>query len=242
VVADLQSVEELLMPRVRTGPQCSAKRTNGLPCKNAPIRGGATCYRHGGAAPQVREKANQRLLEIVMPSLARLRKIVLDPTTSDTDALRAIREVLNRTGFTERFALEVAPNDKWMELVNSAVELVDDRSMGELTDDRSDMAALASAGEQLAYDATQQNFREQDTEEAEAYEAGRIRPDENTVRGQVVDGPHPIYPPERQPHPGPSEFDATPQGPYAPSGPTRIQQIQARLIEQAEEEQRRGRD
>jgi len=57
-----------------------------------------------------------------------------------------------------------------------------------------------------------------------------------------VDGPHPIYPPERQPHPGPSEFDATPQGPYAPSGPTRIQQIQARLIEQAEEEQRRGRD
>jgi hypothetical protein len=44
--------------------QCSATATTtGRRCRRAPIRGGTVCPKHGGAAPQVRRKAKQRLAE-----------------------------------------------------------------------------------------------------------------------------------------------------------------------------------
>lgn len=81
---------------------CSAKaRTTGKPCRNPPINGSNVCRMHGGAAKQVRAKATERLMSMVMPALAELNKILLRQGTSDVDRLRAIREVLSRTGFSE---------------------------------------------------------------------------------------------------------------------------------------------
>lgn len=46
-------------PRERPAVRCSAKRTDGQPCKAWAIHGGTVCRAHGGSAPQVRAKAEQ---------------------------------------------------------------------------------------------------------------------------------------------------------------------------------------
>ena len=44
-------------------PRCTATSRSGDRCKHRPIRGGTVCATHGGSAPHVRAKANERLLE-----------------------------------------------------------------------------------------------------------------------------------------------------------------------------------
>lgn len=51
------------MARVRPAVPCSAKRTNGQPCRGYAITGGRVCRAHGGAARQVRAAADRRVLE-----------------------------------------------------------------------------------------------------------------------------------------------------------------------------------
>jgi hypothetical protein len=65
------------------------------------------CHKHGGSAPQVRAKANERLREMVLPALTELRKIIDHPSTTDADKLKAINMVLNRTGYSERHNIDV---------------------------------------------------------------------------------------------------------------------------------------
>lgn len=44
-------------------PRCAAKKTNGEPCTQRPIRGGTVCATHGGRAPAVKAAAAVRLLQ-----------------------------------------------------------------------------------------------------------------------------------------------------------------------------------
>lgn len=44
--------------------RCSATTTAGNPCRRWAIAGGTVCPKHGGAAPQVRQKAAERVLEM----------------------------------------------------------------------------------------------------------------------------------------------------------------------------------
>jgi len=81
----------------------------------AAIKGGTVCRVHGGALPQVKAKAAERieaarqeLLEMVEPALKQLRTIVEDAGTSDTDKLRSISMILNRTGLSEKRLIDVA--------------------------------------------------------------------------------------------------------------------------------------
>lgn len=47
---------------------CSAKSARtGQPCKHWAIHGGAVCRTHGGAAPQVKRKAAERLADLIDP-------------------------------------------------------------------------------------------------------------------------------------------------------------------------------
>jgi HEAT repeat protein len=77
---------------------CTAHRTNGEPCKKAPILGGMVCDVHGGRAPQVRKSAQDRLAEMVDPLLTELFRIA---QSGDNDAVRlaAIKDALDRAGY-----------------------------------------------------------------------------------------------------------------------------------------------
>jgi hypothetical protein len=87
--------------------QCTAHKRNGDRCSNPPVRGAKVCRMHGGSAPQVKAKANQRLIEMILPALAHLRKIIDSPDTADSDKLKAINMVLNRSGYSERQQIDI---------------------------------------------------------------------------------------------------------------------------------------
>lgn len=93
---------------------CTAHTRDGTPCKNAPILGGTTCRMHGGAAPQVRAKANQRLLDGVPKMLTELRRIATDESVPPPTRLAAVRDWLDRAGIGESDKHELTINvPKW---------------------------------------------------------------------------------------------------------------------------------
>lgn len=77
--------------------RCRAVKKSGERCKRYAIRGGRVCPYHGGSAPQVRAKANRRLLAMVEPSIIRLEALIHQDEHMPT-ALGAIRTVLERAG------------------------------------------------------------------------------------------------------------------------------------------------
>ncbi len=49
---------------VRWAVKCRAHRSDGAPCRRWAIRGGYVCPKYGGASPQARRKARERLVEV----------------------------------------------------------------------------------------------------------------------------------------------------------------------------------
>jgi len=87
--------------------QCKAKsKGSGKRCKKAAIKGGAVCRSHGGAAPQVKRKAQERLAILVDPAIDRLEKVIKGDGNVAA-AVRASRDILDRTGFKATDKLEV---------------------------------------------------------------------------------------------------------------------------------------
>ncbi len=81
-------------------PRCTAKaRTTGNRCKAYAITGATVCRMHGGSAPQVKEAARRRILELVMPALVGLTDLLHDPDTPPATKLAAVRDILDRAGF-----------------------------------------------------------------------------------------------------------------------------------------------
>lgn len=77
--------------------RCTARsKQSGERCKRRPIPGGTVCVMHGGAAPQVQEKAMDRLLALQAPAIARLAELVAQKEYPST-AMAAVKDVLDRT-------------------------------------------------------------------------------------------------------------------------------------------------
>jgi hypothetical protein len=92
---------------------CKGKTSKKKPCKAHAIAGGTVCRVHGGSAPQVMQAARVRLLAAADPLIARLLQIGLargkDRKVEPQHSLAAIREALNRMGFTAMPAKLDAP-------------------------------------------------------------------------------------------------------------------------------------
>lgn len=85
--------------------QCTATaKSTGNQCKRDAIKGGTVCYVHGGSAGQVKEKAQERLDELAEPAIVELGRIIEDDEASDSDKIKACKDVLDRAGYpkTER--------------------------------------------------------------------------------------------------------------------------------------------
>lgn len=85
--------------------RCGKHTRSGRDCHNWAIRGGTVCRMHGGAAPQVKAKAEDRLRAMVTPALDRLEKLIEDESPSV--ALSAVKDVLDRAGYGAKQRLEV---------------------------------------------------------------------------------------------------------------------------------------
>lgn len=101
--------------------KCIGHLKNGNRCKRSPIKGATVCRVHGGAAPQVRAKAQQRLMEGVLPLLAKLYQLATDEKVPPAVRLAAIKDFLDRAGLNSKTTLEVEVHEPWRELLISGI-------------------------------------------------------------------------------------------------------------------------
>ena len=78
--------------------QCKATNRQGKRCGRSAIRGGRVCNLHGGSAPQVKAKAQLRLMALVDPSITRLNKIITK-SKHHPSVVSACKDILDRAGF-----------------------------------------------------------------------------------------------------------------------------------------------
>lgn len=102
----------------RPGVKCHATKANsgGVPCGRYALKGTTVCSVHGGKAGQVQRKARERLTEMVDPAVVQLNRIITKEDTTDTDRLRAIQMLLDRTGYGPRSEMVLTPKP-WEALV-----------------------------------------------------------------------------------------------------------------------------
>ena len=76
--------------------KCGRQTRDGTPCKNAPINGTNVCRMHGGAAPQVRRKAEERIEAAAYPAAVVMTELL----GSDEESMRykASADLMNRNG------------------------------------------------------------------------------------------------------------------------------------------------
>lgn len=71
--------------------RCTGHNRKGLPCGNRPIRGGSVCSTHGGSAPQVRAKAEERQVEAAVGEvILKLWRSDVDPVTDSVSAMQSL--------------------------------------------------------------------------------------------------------------------------------------------------------
>lgn len=75
---------------------CTATNRQGKRCGKPPIAGGTVCRMHGGAAPQVKAAALERLMQYQDRAIDRLFGLVQQEQYPST-AYQAVRDVLDRT-------------------------------------------------------------------------------------------------------------------------------------------------
>lgn len=106
--------------------ECGAKTSDGDPCKNPPMLGGKRCRMHGGAAPQVKRKAQERLAKRVPEMLGKLRELTEDETVPPNVRLAAIRDWLDRAGIDRKIEIEVSAGSPFEEMIAGVVASVGD--------------------------------------------------------------------------------------------------------------------
>jgi len=110
---------------------CKATRRDGTPCRRAPIQGATVCRAHGGAAPQVKAKAQQRLLDKVPKMLRMLSAMASDETIPPAVRLSAIRDWLDRAGVDRKIEIDIT-SSTFAEFVAGVVAHVDEEDVPEL--------------------------------------------------------------------------------------------------------------
>jgi hypothetical protein len=109
-------------------PRCTAtSKQTGQRCAQRPIPGGTVCRFHGGAAPQVQRTARQRLQALADPAVGVLERFV-NPVAGQAliepeIALRAAKDVLDRTGFKAVTKIQVTKSIDPRRLTDDELEM-----------------------------------------------------------------------------------------------------------------------
>ena len=107
---------------------CHGHNRNGDPCRRPPIQGATVCRAHGGAAPQVKAKAQRRLMEKVPKMLRMLNTIASNEDVAPAVRLAAIRDWLDRAGIDRKIEIDLT-SSSFTEFVAGIVAHVDDEDM-----------------------------------------------------------------------------------------------------------------
>lgn len=116
-----------LEARKASGNVCTARRTNGQPCSNFAITGANVCRTHGGAAPQVRAKAQVRILMASDLAASKLIELMSNPKVDDRVKLAAAKDLLDRANLagTQNVQIGVAQPKTFEDWVGEAMVDVD---------------------------------------------------------------------------------------------------------------------
>ena len=90
--------------------RCTAKRSDGTPCKSWAIKGGNVCNTHGGAAPQVKASEAERL-RALQPKCVDVYERALDQREDLPSAIRAADSVAKHTSLGDGNAAMVQALD-----------------------------------------------------------------------------------------------------------------------------------
>lgn len=105
--------------------QCSATSRHGQQCKHPAIPGATVCPYHGGSAPQVREAARRRLLELVpdaVEAMAQMAGIIEGAKdVKDEVRQRAAADLLDRAGLRPSDHVVVTEQGLPNELLDAAI-------------------------------------------------------------------------------------------------------------------------
>ncbi|WP_418058472.1 hypothetical protein [Pimelobacter simplex] len=124
-----------------TRERCVARNRFGERCKRYPIEGGVVCPSHGGAAPQVRAKALERLALAQDDAASLLIRFAHDDKVPYPVRLAAVKDILDRGGIGTKQELEVTLRP-WEEAIEVGGILVD-------TDDEPDFIEGEVVGEEI---------------------------------------------------------------------------------------------
>jgi hypothetical protein len=99
--------------------KCVARKRDGTPCTANPMRGSAVCRMHGGSAPQVKKKAQERLAHLSDLAVLKEEQLMYDPDVPPAVQLAAAKDVLDRNNLTGKTTIEVEMKP-WEKLLNGA--------------------------------------------------------------------------------------------------------------------------
>lgn len=124
---------------------CSARRTNGEPCRKPALNGSNVCRTHGGAAKQTVNKARIRLQNAAFEMAKELLNMATDENVSDAVKLKAITEALDRGGLAVKSSVDVdisvKPHDAIFERISGGSRAA---YRGESANDDNQPALVAS--------------------------------------------------------------------------------------------------
>lgn len=111
--------------------QCTARTRNGERCRTHAIQGGTVCRMHGGAAPQVKAKAAQRLADARDKALLLLMGMIDDDRVSDKVALDT---VVKLSELVETLEGRVARREEQINVAESDLDLEIKTLLGTMAD------------------------------------------------------------------------------------------------------------
>lgn len=115
---------------MNSGRRCTARSSRtGARCKRWAIAGGNVCPSHGGSAPQVRQSAYRRLLQLVNPALAAVEAAMR--SGEHGPAVKAACAVLDRSGFGIRQADQMA-NGPLLDVTTGQIQQMSEQELTEL--------------------------------------------------------------------------------------------------------------
>lgn len=111
----------LLPPR----EYCKARKRDGTPCGQSPLAGSVVCRMHGGSAPQVLRKSQERIVMAQDDAASNLVRWMSDESVPMTERRKCAEALLNRGGNAPGQRLEVSLDPApWEQLIEGIVSEV----------------------------------------------------------------------------------------------------------------------